>query len=379
MVIKNIKIVTLDEVIDKGYIVIDNGVIKSINKGEYIGEDKSYSCDGLIAFPGFIDVHIHGSMGIDFMDATHQDYQNIASSLYKEGVTSFLATTLTSDFDSLKKVCLEVNKAKQEVPSLLGLHLEGPYINKKYKGAQNEIYIREPDIKEFDELYKISGNNIKYISLAPELDKGFNFIKHVTDLGVVASAGHTDASFNDIKEAINYGLTNITHTHNAMSSYHHRNPGVVVAAMHFPNLYTEVITDGIHVCKETLQTYYGIVGPNRFMIVTDSLKVKHSDIKTFKLFGLDCEVKNNAAYLTSGPLAGSLLTFDLALRNMKEYIKDISLIDLMKISSYNASKSLHLNDRGLLEENRLADIVLLDESLHIKQVYKLGELVFKND
>ena len=151
------------------------------------------------------------------MDANEEDVHKIAKALYQEGVTSFLATTLTSDKESLEKVCKVINNSIKDNPSLLGLHFEGPYINAKYKGAQNEAYIRNPDIEEFDYLNNISGNNIRYISMAPEIEGSLEFIKHVTSTGVVVSAGHTDASFDDVANAIKVGLTNTTHTHNAMS------------------------------------------------------------------------------------------------------------------------------------------------------------------
>jgi N-acetylglucosamine-6-phosphate deacetylase len=202
------------------------------------------------------------------------------------------------------------------------------------------------------------------------------FIKHVTAQGVTVAAGHTDATFDQVEEAIKNGLTNTTHTHNAMSGHHHRNPGVVSAAIYFDELFTEVICDGIHVCPNTIKTFFKAVGNNRFVMITDALKVKHSDVETFRLFGLDCVRKDGAAYLTSGPLAGSLLSMDQGLRNLKDYIKDITLIDLMKVSSYNAARSLHLNDRGLIAPDMLADIVLLDETLHVTDVYKLGKKVF---
>lgn len=373
MVIKNIKIVLIDRIIDNGYLVFDHGIITEIGEGDYSKE----AIDGhrYIAMPGFIDVHIHGSSGIDFMDAKESDYQIIANSLYKEGVTSFLATTLTSDHRSLLKVCQVVNKVKKDIPSLLGIHFEGPYISEKYKGAQNEKFIRLPDIKEFDELQNASGNNVKYITLAVEKEGALDFIKHVTSTGVVASVGHSDASFDDVKKAIDMGLSNVTHTHNAMSPHHHRHPGIVTAAFYFDNLFTEFICDKIHVCPDVLLASYKIIGPDRFMMITDALKVKNSDIREFQLFGLDCIKKDGAAYLTNGTLAGSLLTMDQGLRNMKD-ITNASLIDLAKISSYNASKSLHLTDRGELKVNNLADFVLLDESLHVKATYKLGKKVF---
>lgn len=373
MILKNLKIVLKDKVINKGYLVFENGLISKIAEGDCSLE--AIDCTNLIAMPGFIDIHIHGSAGIDFMDAKEDDYKIIAESLFKEGVTTFLATTLTSDKQSLARVCKTVNDIKSEIPSLGGIHLEGPYINEKYKGAQNETYIRNPNIQEFDELQKLSGNNIKYITLAPEKEGAMTFIKHVSKNGVVVSVGHSDASFNDVKEAISNGLTNVTHTHNAMSPHHHRHPGIVTAAFNFDKLYTEFICDTIHVCPEVLATSFKIIGPERFVMVTDSLKIKNTDINNFKLNGLDCVRKDGAAYLTSGQLAGSLLSMDQSLKNMQK-ITGASLCDLAKISSKNAAKSLHFDDRGSIEVGKLADIVLLDENLNVKATYKLGKKVF---
>ena len=373
MVIKNIKIVLEDRVINHGFLVFEKGLIKEIGEGDYLGD--AFDGQGCIAMPGFIDIHIHGSAGIDFMDAKEEDYKIIANSLYKEGVTTFLTTTLTSDNASLKRVCETVKKVKDKIPSLGGIHFEGPYISAKYKGAQNEEFIRNPDIKEFDELQKISGNNVKYITLAPEKEGALEFIEHVTKNGVTVSVGHSDASFDDVKAAIAKGLTNTAHTHNAMSPHHHRKPGIVTAAFYFDELYTEFICDKIHVCPNVLAASYKIIGPERFIMITDALKVKNSDIDKFQLFGLDCIRKDGAAYLTSGPLAGSLLTMDRGLRNMRD-ITNANLCDLAKISSRNAAKSLHFDDRGTIAVGKLADLVLLDKDLNVKATYKLGKKVY---
>ena len=374
MVINNIKIVTDKKVIENGYIQINNGKISKVCKGTYTGSDNVVDGHGKIAMPGFVDLHIHGSCGIDFMDATSDEIVSIANKLYTEGTTTFLATTLTSDHESLKRVCNEVKKAMEVAPSVGGIHFEGPYINAKYKGAQNEAFIRKPNIEELEELVELSANNVRYITLAPEVEGSLEFIKRAKELGVSVSAGHSDASFKDIEKAIKCGLTNTTHTHNAMSGHHHRNPGIVTAAFYFDELFTECICDGIHVCDNTVKTLYKIVGPDRFVIVTDALLVKHSTKETFKIFGLDGIVKDGAAYLTSGPLAGSILTMAQGLRNMKEWT-NASLVDLAKISSTNAARSINLLDRGVLAKGKLADIVLLDENLNVKDVYKLGEKV----
>lgn len=375
MVITNLKIVLKDSVIESGYLVIDNGLISKIGVGAYSGNEEVIDANGKIAMPGFIDIHIHGSSNIDFMDATADDYKTIAESLYREGVTTFLATTLTSDNESLMKVCKAVKEAKNNVPSLGGIHFEGPYISAKHKGAQNEAFIRDPDINELKALQEASGNNVRYIALAPEKNGALEFIKEARKIGVRCSAGHTDATMNDVRLAIEAGLTNTTHTHNAMSGHHHRNPGVVTAAMYFDELFTEVICDGIHVCPDSVRTFYKIVGPDRFVIITDALKIKNSDVNTFQLFGLDCIRKDGAAYLTSGPLAGSLLTMDKGIRNIRDWT-GASLVDLAKISSTNAARSIGFNDRGEIKEGNLADIVLLDKDLNVCDVYKQGKRVY---
>lgn len=375
MKIINAKIVLTEKVIELGYVSFTNGIIDEIKEGTYSGDDIVYDAKGKILMPGFIDIHIHGSIGIDFMDANVSDYKLISESLYQEGVTTYLATTLTSDKESLAKVCANVKEAMKDNPSIGGIHFEGPYINEKHKGAQNPAFIRNPSVDEFDELNELSGNNIRYIALAPEKEGSSEFIRYVTASGVSVSAGHSDASFEDMRKAIDLGLTNTTHTHNAMSGHHHRNPGIVTAAFYFENLYTEFICDRIHVCDDTLKASYKIIGPERFIVITDALKVKHSDVENFELFGLPCVRKNGAAYLEAGPLAGSLLTMDQGLRNMYE-LCSCSLCDLAKITSRNAANSLHFKDRGEIKVGKLADFVVLDEKLNVFNTFKLGKKVF---
>ena len=373
MVIKNLKIVTENVIIENAYIDFDSHINKI---GVNYKDDSALDGAGFILMPGFIDVHIHGSMGIDFMDAEVPDYTTIANSLYKEGVTSFLATTLTSDHESMLNVCRKVKEAKKNVPSLLGIHFEGPYINSKYKGAQNEKFIRKASIEELDAYIEASGNNVRYITLAPEVSGTMDFISYASSKGITLSAGHSDASFDDITLAITKGLTNTTHTHNAMSPHHHRNPGIVSAAMYYDSLYPELIADTIHVCKNTIKTFYKIVGSDRLIIITDALKGKHSSLDKFELFGLPVIKRDGAAYLESGPLAGSLLSMDQGLRNIRDTIENISLIDLAKITSRNAAKSLHVDSRiGSIKEGLEADFVLLNNNLEVVSTYKGGRKV----
>lgn len=377
MIIKNVKIVTLNEVIDNGYIEIKEGLISNIVAGEYTGCEETIDGLGKIAMPGFIDVHTHGSCGIDFMDAMEEDYKVIETAFYEEGITSFLATTLTSDIESMKRVSTVVKNVIDDIPALVGIHLEGPYINKVYKGAQNETFIREPSVDELNELIKASGANIRLITMAPELKGSIEFIKEAVKNNITISAGHSNATFADVEKAIEAGLTNVTHTHNAMSKHDHKNPGIVTAAFYFDELYTECICDAIHVHPNTLKTFYKIVGPERFMIVTDALLAKHSTVDKFQLFNLDCTYRDGAFYLVeAGNLAGSALYMNQGLRNVKN-ICGASLVELARISSYNQAKSLHFEDRGELKVGKLADIVLVNDEFEILNVYKLGREVFR--
>ena len=377
-ILNNLSIVLSDHIIKCGHIVIDGKIINKVVDHPYVGSEAAIDCSSLIAMPGFIDVHIHGTNGIDFMDANRDDYKEISYSLFKEGVTTYLATTLTSDYVSLEKVCNTVNEAKKDNPSLLGIHLEGPYISKEKKGAQNDKYIRDPDIKELNNLIKASNNNIRYITVAPELKGAKELIRNAYSHNIVVSAGHTMASFEDIKESLKYGLTNTTHTYNAMTGDDHKHPGVVNAAIYFDTIYPELICDKVHVAPNTLKMFYKAVGPERIIAITDALKVKHTNIKDFQLFGIDCIQKKDAAYTYDNHLAGSILTMDQALRNMYE-LCDTNLSNLSKITSRNAAKSLHLIDRGDIKEGLLADLVLLDSNLKVYATYKLGELVYINN
>ena len=374
MIINNARIVLKDGVLEGGSLRLENGLIAELSASPLTGAG-AVDAQGAVIMPGFIDIHVHGCAGTDFMDAESGDYEAISRALYSEGVTTYLATTLTSDPASLERVAAAVKEAVKTNPSLGGIHLEGPYISAKYKGAQNEAYIRDPDIGELKRLQEISGGNVRYISMAPEKEGAPEFISAARECGVVCSAGHTDASFADVERAIAAGLTNTTHTHNAMTGHHHRNPGVVTAAMYFDSLNCEMICDGIHVCPDTVKTFYKIIGEDRFILITDSLKIKHSELQTFRLFGLDCVRRDGAAYLASGPLAGSLLTMDKGIRNVQSWT-GAPLTALAKISSGNAARALGFSDRGEIAPGKLADLVLLNGDLTVKEVYKLGQRVF---
>lgn len=369
MVIINAKIVLIDRVIENGYLIIENNIIKSIHEGKYQGFDSVFDAKGNILMPGFIDIHTHGIADVDFMNATVEDYKNIEKYLFNEGVTTFLATTLTCDSEALIKVCETVKDAKKIATTLGGIHLEGPYISKKYKGAQNEEFIRNPNVKEIQTLVEKSSYNIKNITLAPELEGSLELIKYLKEKAISVSLGHSDASYKEAKLAFENGANSITHTTNGMNKIE----GLVDAAKKLP-FFSEFIADGVHVSKEVIKEYFDIIGADRFVLVTDSLKVKCSKNEKFELFGLPTIKKEDACYLTNGKLAGSILSMDKAVKNMKEWC-NLSQIDLMKISSRNPAKAVHLQDLGEIREGYFADFVLLDDNLNVINIFKNGKLV----
>ena len=229
---------------------IENGMIA------YIGDDSTKITEplfyehGQTILPGLIDQHSHGAGGSDAMDGTVEAISVIAEKLAGEGTTGFLATTMTQSPENILKAMKAVKKYRESDiktgAEVIGIHLEGPFISLKHIGAQPEQYVALPSIEVFDEYNAASGNAIKLVSLAPEVEGADKLIGHLAQNGIVASAGHTDAGYEDIKKAIDVGLTNITHTYNAQRGLHHREVGTVGAAMLFDQLNAEAICDTIH-------------------------------------------------------------------------------------------------------------------------------------
>ena len=375
MVITNAKIVGPEDVIENGYVLFKKDKIIEVKSGEYHGNEEVYDAKGNILMPGFVDVHIHGCSGVDFMDATVEDYVKIGKALLNEGVTSFLATTLSSDHESILRVCKTVKKAMKLVPNLAGIHLEGPYINPKYKGAQNEKYIRLPNRRELKQYIRASGNNISKITIAPELP-GADILSISTMHSAIkmVSIGHSAADYNEIKRAENFGCSGVTHLTNGMNKDESVLKGIIQAIKEAPIMSAEIICDGIHIKPEQINEIYKELTSEKLMIVTDALKAKHTDMDEFELFGHPCHVKDGAAYLENGKLAGSLLTFDQAVRNVKKWT-NASLIDLSYMASINPSMCLKNGYIGSIYRKCVPDFVVLDKDLNIIDVFSKGNLV----
>ncbi|HAU5157822.1 TPA: N-acetylglucosamine-6-phosphate deacetylase [Clostridioides difficile] len=371
----NGKIILKNQILENKVLVFDE---KIIDIADSVPKDcEVIDADGKYISPGLIDIHIHGNMGKDTMDSTDESIETISKSIMRHGVTSFLPTTMTMDkehvYDALEVIKKAQNR-KLEGAQVLGAHLEGPFINENYKGAQNEKFIINSKY-EFIKEYK---DVIKVITYAPEKDIDFDFtreIKRCTD--IVLSIGHSNANYEQAKEAINLGVTNVTHMFNAMTGLNHRDPGVVGAAL-TTNVYSELIADTIHINKDLFQFILNNKGKERLILITDSIEVGGLEDGDYSLGGQKVIVKGNEARLENGALAGSVLSLNKMVFNFLDNT-NLKVNEAISLASLNPATSLGINDKkGSLEIGKDADIAVFDENLDCKMTLCLGEVVYKN-
>lgn len=368
----------------KTCLVFEDGKIISIGNESLLSQcDEVIELEeGKMLVPGFIDQHIHGAAGSDAMDGTKEDLLKISSALAKEGTVAYLATTMTQSEENITKALNAVREYKLENISegaeILGVHLEGPFISEKFIGAQPLEYVHKPDITYFKRLEEASGNNIKLVSLAPEEDGALEFIEYLASKNIVASCGHTSSNYADIEKAVKAGLSNATHTYNAMKPIHHREIGTVGAAYLLDELNCEVICDGIHVSKPAIKLLYKNKPIRKFTLVTDAMRAKHMPDGISELGGQVVIVRNGEARLENGTLAGSVLRMNVAVRNVKNFL-GVSLEEAISFATLNPALNLGVSDKlGTLEEGKLASFVVIDEDVNVYATYREGKVIFQN-
>lgn len=370
--------------IDKA-IIVEKGKIKEIlNKEELsittlIGAEIIEARDKYIA-PGYIDIHVHGGGGSDVMDEDYEAINQVAITHSRFGTTSFLPTTMTMSKDKIIRSLCNIHEAVKKGTAgaeILGVNIEGPYINPKKKGAQKEEDIRLPSIEEFSAFNKASGNLIRLVTIAPEISGAIELINYLHKQGIVASVGHSNSTYAQVQAGIKVGLSHVTHTFNAMRGLHHREPGVVGAALTSPELTLEVIADGIHIHPIVLKILTKIKEFEKIILITDAMRAAGLKEGTYDLGGQEAIVTKGQVRLKDGTLAGSVLTMDKAVKNLVNKI-GISLPKAIQMASFNPAKSVRLeNKKGSLEPGKDADIVILNKNLEVELTMVAGKIMYK--
>ena len=337
--------------------------------------------ENAIVLPGFIDQHIHGAGGSDGMDGTVEDIQNIAQTVAKEGTTSFLVTTMTQSKENILKAMQAVKAYRESAPEtgarVSGIHLEGPFIAAAHKGAQPLEFVKEPDIATFDEYNSASGNAIKVVSLAPEVEGADEFIRHLASQNIVASIGHSGAKNADVKKAVEAGACNVTHTYNAQTALHHREIGVVGSAMLMDELNCELIADTIHVSVPAMALLIKNKPDDKLTLITDAMRAKGLPDGESELGGQKVIVKNGEARLVDGTLAGSVLRMNKAIENIVEKV-GVPFLKAVDFATINPAKNLKIDSQvGSIKVGKKADFAVLDDKYQVLMTIRDGKIIYQ--
>ena len=377
ILIKNCRIVSPDLDIERGLIEIDGETIKKIypENAQLPKEIEVYDAENHIAVPGFIDVHTHGAMGFDVMDGTDEAIRTIAAAKLKEGVTTFCPTTLTASETRLGKACAAVmhyqSDTGQQTAKIPGMHLEGPFINSKFIGAQNPEFVRKPNIAEVLLLNRIT--RIVIDSYAIELDETGDFAAQLVANGIVPSCAHSAATYARFERAKAGGVKRLTHFCNQMSPLHHREIGLVGTGLMNDEVMVEAICDKVHLGADMIRLLFKVKPIEKISVITDSMLASGLPDGEFNLGGLDVVLKNNIVRLKSnGALAGGTTPYWQALKNIYE-LTNLPLKELIKTTGYNQAQELGLEKTGKIEPGFYADIVILNAEFKPVAVFVNGK------
>ncbi len=392
MILKNILIYGENETFRAGGICVRNGVIEKIvygddwdtiqtDEGEEVKDGQGYYC-----IPGMIDLHFHGCKGYDVCDGTREAIREIARYEASIGVTAIAPATMTLPVEELEHILRTMAEYREEQlagkeddsADLVGINMEGPFISKEKKGAQNEAYIRPFDMGIYRRFQEAAKGLVKFIGIAPEVANGTEFIEEVKKEVTVALA-HTNADYETAKKAFDAGAKHAVHLYNGMPTFTHREPGVVGAVVDSPWVSVELICDGVHIHPATVRATFSMMGKERMILISDSIRATGMPDGTYELGGLDVKVSGNRATLVSdGALAGSITSLPDCVRYAVKEM-NVSLETAIACATSHPAKSLGIeNEYGVIAEGRRGDLVLWDQDLNLIQVYKAGNELISN-
>lgn len=330
-----------------------------------------------LLIPGGIDLHIHGANGYDVMDATAESLQGISQALAYEGVTGFLATTMTMPTKRIELALQCIADTELSGAQCLGVHLEGPFISEKKLGAQ-AAHTLLPDSKIFAEWQEIAKGKIRIVTIAPELTGALEFIKHVKEMGVIVSIGHTNASCEQVMAAIDAGASQATHLFNAMASIQQRNPGPIVPLLLSERISAEIIVDDVHLHPAIVKLIYRLKQKEKLFLITDGIRAKCLQDGVYEFGGQTVHVDKQIAKLKDGTLAGSVLTLMQAVQNMQQDV-GCELADAIYMATTGPCHALGLAaNMGCIENNYDANLVVLDNAMQVKLTMCNGIIVYEN-
>lgn len=387
--ITNGQVITPFRIIPRGTVLVVGDKIAAVGEGDMeVSDAEELDAKGHYISPGFIDIHVHGGGGCDFMDGEEEGFLKIAALHARYGTTSMVPTTLTSEKEQLLETLRlyeEAHKKNQNGAEFLGLHLEGPYFAMNQRGAQDPRYIRDPDPEEYREVLKRSDLIARW-SAAPERKGALEFGRYLKDKGVLASIAHSDAIYEEVVEAVENGYTLSTHLYSGMSGVTRKNAfryaGVIESSLLLDELDVEIIADGIHLPAPLLKLIYKIKGPHKIALITDAMRAAGmpagESILGNKHTGLKVIVEDQVAKLPDrSAFAGSVSTADRLVRNMVK-MADVPLRDAILMMSTTPARIMGVGDKkGALIRGKDADIVLFNRDIQIRETIIGGRRICK--
>jgi N-acetylglucosamine-6-phosphate deacetylase len=370
-----------NELIKNHAVIVEDGKIKKVVATDSIKNRLPATTyefpQDFYLIPGLIDLHIHGAAGHDVMDGTDQALLGISQSLATEGVTGFLATTMTANHQRIGMVLKTIADAmlgnsNKKGAAILGVHLEGPFISSAKMGAQFGDEIQLPDVALVSHWQELANGVIKLITLAPEIPGAINLIRKLNEMGIVTSVGHTNATYAETNIAIEAGCSHATHLFNAMRGIHQREPGAVSALLLSANVNAELIVDGLHLHPAIVEMALKLKGKDKLLLVTDAMRAKCLGDGEYDLGGQMVAVRSNVATLADGTLAGSTLRMPQAIKNMVQFTQ-CSLADAIHMASFNPAHILGMADRkGSIAEGKDADLVVMNAAFEVVMTMRDG-------
>jgi N-acetylglucosamine-6-phosphate deacetylase len=380
LLITNCKLFDAPEDKQTTSILIENGIICQIGQIEPIAAfDNILDAQGRIIAPGFIDIHIQGAGGADVLDATPEALEAISQTCARFGTTGFLATTVFKPNQDNRHLALAAEYVGRDLggANLLGIHLEGPFISHEKKGMILPECICSPSEQVYDEIQNITDGHLRMMTIAPELPESHGIIHSLVEAGIIASFGHSNATYEQTLDGFDAGISHVTHLFNAMPSIHHRAPGPLVAIFQTEHITAQVITDGVHIHPAVLNFTYEKLGPDRTIPITDGMQAIGLGDGMFIYNGVEYESKAGAARYEDGTLIGTSLGLSQMLERFIGFT-DCSLDIAIRMVTQNPAGLLGLQDKkGTITVGMDADLILLDDNLSVYTTVVAGKIVFQ--